>query len=275
MKKLKSFFFFSFFLIAPVSAQQLDPFFWITNGPVNCIEGSGNFIYAGGNFSDVGPCTGHGVFIDSSTAQVLPPFLKLNGSVYCAASDLNGGFYIGGLFIYKNVKNLAHVLSNGTIDTAWAPQPDDAVRCIAFCSCWLFVGGDFMNIGNDSRSHIAAIGLFTGTADANWQPDANGTVNAILVDEQLSCLYVGGIFTTIAAHPRTYLARLDMNSGGVFSTFDFDYPMDGQVKCLKKMNDTTLFIGGSFSSFDNGQRKKFAAMGLSTYHLLPLNLAFN
>jgi trimeric autotransporter adhesin len=100
---------------------------WIPNGTVNEMVLVGDKLYIGGEFTEVGPNTGCGVPIDCATAAPLRGFPILGGTVRVACADGNGGWFIGGNFIFAQRFNnvgeryrLAHILADGAVDPAWS-----------------------------------------------------------------------------------------------------------------------------------------------------------
>ena len=65
-------------------------------------------------------------------------------------------------------------------------------------------GGESCDAGI-ARNRLAEIGVVTGIPTA-WDPNANNTVNAIVVDG--TTVYVGGTFTTVAGEVRGRIAAL-------------------------------------------------------------------
>ena len=55
------------------------PTLWETDGPVHAIVRSGDTIYLGGEFSRVGPHTGSGVALSSTSGAVDPTFPRAGG----------------------------------------------------------------------------------------------------------------------------------------------------------------------------------------------------
>lgn len=60
------------FAAGAARAQAVDPNLWVTNGPVYAIATTGNILYLGGDFTTVGPITGHFVGIDAVTGAPEP-----------------------------------------------------------------------------------------------------------------------------------------------------------------------------------------------------------
>jgi len=80
--------------LSPIPREET----WITNGTILTIARTTDTVYIGRDFSYVGPATGGGVPIDTSTGVPIPPFPKINGSVMTCVPDGSGGWYIGGYF---------------------------------------------------------------------------------------------------------------------------------------------------------------------------------
>jgi trimeric autotransporter adhesin len=105
-------------------------------------------------------------------------------------------------------------LSTGALD-AWDPNMgssafsvfNDATRL----GDYLYVAGDFTQLGSVSRTHLAKIHAVTGAVDATWNPVLNASVRAIANDG--SSLYVGGSFMQINGLARRFAAKLDNVTG--------------------------------------------------------------
>ena len=58
-----------------------NPNTWVTDLWVNAIAVDGNTIYMGGQFTYVGPNTGHGASISTATGAALLPYLQVDGPI--------------------------------------------------------------------------------------------------------------------------------------------------------------------------------------------------
>src|SRR5262245_23811942 len=119
------------FSTRPVTAlcQTVREDFYVTNGAVFCSAVSGNTLYVGGDFNQVGPATGGFVPTDITTGALLAGFPKVNGNVNAMAPDGAGGWFIGGYFTTVGGlprANLAHVRSDLTV-SSWDPSADSSV----------------------------------------------------------------------------------------------------------------------------------------------------
>jgi hypothetical protein len=125
--------------------------FPVTDGQVNAaaVDSATGITYIGGEFGMVGPYTGHGTPIDTATGQVSATFPTISGTIYSAAADGDGGWYIGGAFTSINGvarDHVAHIKSDGTLDAAWAPSASYIVRALAVSGQIVYAGGDFLTI---------------------------------------------------------------------------------------------------------------------------------
>ena len=66
--------------------------------------------------------------------------------------------------------NLAHVLADGSVDPAFAPVVDNDVLTMVLHEGRLYVGGDFLHVGDVIRRRIAALDPATGAVDRRLQP---------------------------------------------------------------------------------------------------------
>ncbi len=72
-------------------------------------------------------------------------------------------------------------------------------------------GGAFGS-GNVARNRLAAFDG-SGALVTSWNPNANGTVNAVTVDPGSGTVFVGGTFTSIGGKTHTRLAAIDPVTG--------------------------------------------------------------
>ena len=247
----------------------------IFNGPSGVINAqatdANGVTYLGGNFSSYGPQTGGGAVVaDPASTPVDPPNASaqhvqldvtmptVTGEVDASASDGTGGWFIGGNFtlvggIARN--NLAHILSDGSVDGSWNPNANDAVNALVVSGTTLIVGGRFTKIGSATRNRLAAIGI-DGTA-TSWNPNANGDVFALALVG--STLYVGGAFTTLGSATRNRLAIISITGTGTPSSWDPN--LDGQVNAIAVTGGSSpiMYVGGLFTTVGSSTRNGLAA----------------
>ena len=113
----------------------------VGDGPVLRVR---NTVYVGG-VSRLGVPTGSAMVIATASGQKQPiPAPVTGGGVQAAIADGAGGWYIGGTFTSVGGvgrPGLAHLLPDGTLDTAFVPTPLGQVRALALDGGRLYVGG--------------------------------------------------------------------------------------------------------------------------------------
>ncbi len=238
--------------------QNIRSDFYVANGIVDAAVVSGNTVYIGGYFTQVGPATGAGVPIDSSSGSPVTGFPKVVGKVSAVTPDGSGGWYIGGTFTAVGGltrSNLAHILADNSV-SAWNPTTDGAVDALAVNGSTVYIGGEFANIGGQPRSQIAAVDATTALATA-WNPNADGTIYTLAVNG--STVYAGGSFTHIGGQARNYIAALDATSG--LATTWNPNASGGAVHTLAiDATATTVYAGGDFTSIGGQSRNRIAAL---------------
>jgi hypothetical protein len=120
------------------------------------------------------------------------------------------------------------------------------------------VGGDFNNIGGQSRHFIARLDT-SGAADS-FNPNASGTVQPIAVQADGRIL-VGGQFSVIGAQSRNSLARLDAT--GAADSFDPD-PNSPSIDSIAVQADGKILTGGLFTGIGGQTRHHIARLDPAT-----------
>ncbi|HVW34549.1 MAG TPA: hypothetical protein VHL53_18595, partial [Acidimicrobiia bacterium] len=119
------------------------------------------------------------------------------------------------------------------------------------------------------RHHLAALDVEKHTLLA-WDPDADGTVHAMVLSADGTQLYIGGDFDRVGGRPAAKLARIDLQTGAVDPAFGPD--VRGSVRALALAGDR-LYVGGTFTSVGGPHgaedRPKLAALDAATGELLP------
>jgi trimeric autotransporter adhesin len=238
------------------AGQTANDAFYITNGTVNAQALAGNTLYIGGSFSAIGPATGGGIPIDSTSGVALAGFPRVNGQVNAVIPDGAGGWFIGGAFSSVGGiarSNLARVLADNSV-SAWDPQANNAVSALAAAGGVLYVGGNFTNVGGQSRNRIAAIDTATALATA-FDPNANGQVLAL--KETGGTLYAGGAFTNVGGAGRNRIAALDETSGAAISGWN---PNANNTVSALELGAGTIYAAGTFTNIGGSGRNRIAAL---------------
>lgn len=233
------------------------------NGAVRVLAASGSTIYAGGQFGSVGAGENPrnnlaAIDPDGNVAGWNP---DANDTV--KALTLNGStLYVGGEFTSiggQNRNKIAAIGTSGAI-SAWNPGADDTVNAIAVSGSTVYAGGNFTSIGDQTRERLAAINT-SGTI-TSWNPGANDFVNAITISG--STVYIGGRFTEIASQSRDGLAAITTTGTltGWAPRIKHGLYGIGSVYALA-IKGSTIYVGGFFSTLNNGTTYRLAAIDAS------------
>ncbi len=253
------------------STFQFNSELWSPTGTIHVTRRVGSKIYYGGSFSSVGPWVGGGIQLNvSDSSQFWPnshsqPKPRIDGSVHALISDKNGGWFVGGKFTrigQVNVTNLAHIRSDGTVDPAFTPNPNDYVYALALSSDQnkLYVGGTFTNIAGTAKTHLARVNTINGSYDSVFTPSANGGINEMVLSSNDAVLYVGGTFTSLASTTRNNLGAFNTSDGSIVSTFDPNPDSTTIMSLALSSNNSTLFAGGNFTNIGGQARVGLAAI---------------
>ena len=217
------------------SEQRISPMGGV-NGSVAVISqpDAAGTRYIAGTFSRANPWdTGRGVAVGVGTGRVLARFPKVGPTnaigpeVRRVVSDGRGGFFIAGAFTCVGgdggddgdctdagefaANRMAHLNADGSIDTAFNPQPNGDVLALVRDGGTLYVGGDFTEIGGASRARVAALDA-AGRATA-FNPQANNTVLALTPHG--GRVYMSGTFTAVGGQGRAGLAAAEAGTGAL------------------------------------------------------------
>jgi trimeric autotransporter adhesin len=246
-------------------AQPLDtPLsqFWRVNGIVYDIAVTSNTAYLGGTFTYAGPASGCTGVADLTTGTAQADFPVLNGQVNCVVSDGQGGWFIGGQFVEASsgLINLIQVRANRTVNQAWAPNPDGAVRALARGLNNLYVGGDFYRIAGQDRYYLVALNPVTGQTN-NWNVRCNNSVYAMTMSG--GTLYLGGWFTTINNQSRGRLAAVDAATAEL-KAWDPAASGGSSVVYTLSVDGSLVYVGGDFTICGTKPRNRVAAVDATT-----------
>jgi FlgD Ig-like domain/Domain of unknown function (DUF5122) beta-propeller len=247
---------------------------WITDGKVHAVAYSKGLIYIGGDFTYVGPNTGYGAALNTTTGAPDLKFQKVNGTIEVVTADGADGWYIGGSFtkVGNFTRNgLAHIKADGTLDPNWDPNPAGTlltnsipVHAIIVSGATVYVGGSFTSIGGQQRKDLAALTVSTGQA-TSWNPNASHIVRAMVING--ATMYVGGDFDAIGGQNRKFIAAIDTATG---SATAWNPTLNARVYTIV-VSDTLVFAGGEFTSAGGQVRNYLAAFGITSGQVTTWN----
>ena len=235
-----------------------NPNMWITNGIVYTMAVDGDYTYVGGSFSVVGPNTGFGAKMTTTSHSPNLAYPKVNGTIYTSASDGSGGWYIGGNFtkVGSNYRNfIARINSDGSVNS-WNPSANNIVYAIAVSGSTVYAGGSFTSIGGLSRNYIAKLDITSGSADASWNPNPNDSISTIIING--NDIITAGAFTSIGSQLRNYIAKLNNTSGTADAIWN---PNPNGIVRTITVNSDIIYAGGDFTYIG----------GISIYYIAKLN----
>ncbi|MDW8306883.1 MAG: WD40 repeat domain-containing protein, partial [Leptospiraceae bacterium] len=206
------------------------------NAVVNAIAVSGNEIYVGGEFTQIGCPTG---------------------------CTITGGPYT------RN--RLAVIGTNGTTLFNWNPDANSAVHALAILGSTIYVGGFFTSVSSTPRNYLAAISIantclttYSPICLLSWSPGANNLVYT-LATSSTNAVYAGGLFSIIGSLSRNRLAAI-RTDGTILS---WNPAANLPVNALA-IAGSTVILGGNFSNINTTSRNYLAAIGTDGT-LLPWN----
>jgi hypothetical protein len=156
----------------------------------------------------------------------------------------------------------ARAVVSATPDWGNSPpcQANGRVIAVAYRGDTLFLGGQFSQVGGQSRNNLAACNAASG-AVLGWNPNANGAVRAIRVSNG-GRVFVGGDFTSVGGAARSRIASLSPASGAAYG---FNPGTNNSVKAITFSNSgSTVYAGGDFSSAAGAARSRLAAFNATS-----------
>ncbi len=250
---------------------------FIPNGSIYDIVQTNDRIFLAGNFSYLGSYKGGGFILNLDNNLPLDLKDKIDGIVWEVISDDNGGWYVGGDFnrVGKyNIKKLAHILPDGSVDPNFSFEINDTVYALAKNGNVLFVGGAFENIeGESGLNYLAAFDLRTNSLIKKFKIIPEDFVFDLAVDPLRNKLYIAGQFISLynvsknTSSSIQFLAAIDLDSNSVDENFNFD--VSNIVSRLLLSRDyRILYFGGYFQQVSSLTRKYLAGIDLDSNQLL-------
>jgi hypothetical protein len=262
-----------------VAVDSPDTTTWVTNGDVHTVVNAGGRTYLGGTFDQVGPNTGFGVPLDPASGALAIAGSKVNGHIYAAVPDGNGGWFIGGDFtrVAGVSRHYAALVKADGSAGNWNPSPDLPVHSLAFDGTnRVYIGGEFTTVRRstlDGGGDLPAAGL-AATKKTDGGVDltavlpsitpgfdaagARRAVNALALSDDRSALFAGGTFTALGGAARAGLAMVNLTGTPAVDPTWNPQP-DGAVAALQALGGR-VYVGGAFTTIGGGSRVGFAAL---------------
>lgn len=251
---------------------------------------SGSSLYIGGDFiSYRGQPANHLAKIDIITGDLDTIFTQSTGmNTRVTSLDVFGtSLYVGGWFSsYRGIgaNHLAKLnLTSGDLDTFFTQNTgmDFGVESVIASGSSLYVGGVFTTYRGQPANRLAKIDFITGDLDTTFT-QATGMNYAVLgLSISGTFLYVGGIFSTYRGQPASYLAKVNLITGDLDTTFTQNTGANNIVKSLRT-DGSFLYVGGFFTNYRGLAAERLAKVNLITgdldttfTHLTGLNAEVN
>ena len=236
------------------------------DGTVFALLHAGSSWYAGGNFTALDPFSAPNLIVTHLDGAPTGCDLGsgFDGNVTAVAQS-GSSIYVGGSFTHyrgQPANRLARLdAATCGLDTVFNP-PDAAgftatgliaasISSLAVSGTSLYVAGRFTRYNGQSANNLAKLDLSSGALDTTFSPASNGfDFFAAALAVAGNSLYVGGPFTRYRGAPAASIAKLDLASGNLDTTFSpaANNGFDGGVDALA-VSGGSLYVGGLFSSY--------------------------
>lgn len=192
-----------------------------------------------------------------------------NGRINAVVIEGDGRVVVGGNFTSltpnlgttATARNfLARINADGSLDSNYNPGPNSSVNALAIQGDGkIIAGGTFTSVAPNNatsgttRSGVARLNA-DGSLDQNFDPNANGAINAIIALAN-GQIVLGGGFTTLqpraagTVFTRNHLARVN-SDGAVDEAFNPN--PNGNVTTLALQSDGSVLVGGVFTALQPG-----------------------
>ena len=200
------------------------------NSNVRSLALSGNNLVVGGDFSTYrGQWVGRVAKFDITGNIADPTFTQRSGSGpnndVTALALMGSSLYLAGYFTTLNGVNAAFLAkidpTSAALDTTFTQStgPGGVALALLPVNGALYVGGRFTSYRGAATGSLLKVDPVTGAVDSTFASGAKatGTVNALAASG--SALYLGGSFGTYGANPAVNLARVDLSTAALDTTF--------------------------------------------------------
>jgi hypothetical protein len=245
-------------------------------------DGKGGW-FIGGDFTAVGGLPRSSLAHILSDGSVAPWAPSQSDHAIFGLALSSGTLYVAGAFSLMNGQPrqalAAFDVATGTL-LPWDPHADGSVSMgpevwtIVTRGDTVFVGGDFRQVGGQSRICLAAIDARSGLAFPWYPGGANSTVLTMALAG--NTLYLGGYFTQFAGIGRNRAAAVDLTTSAVLpwnpnaTGPDDPYGYTPRVAAISIRGDI-VFIGGLFFGVGGKPRVGLAAVDADTGAALAWN----
>lgn len=219
-------------------------------------------LFVAGRFSTIAGQSRAGIARLNLDGRVDPTFANvaiIGGDVSFVLEQADGALVIAGDFTQVGATprmGMARLLSNGTLDPAFAPTVTGLVWAMTNDrNGRVLLGGEFTHVNGVARPFLARLNP-NGSLDASFDPQPNARVQTLLRLQDDRVL-VGGGFTLIANEAHNHIARI--KADGNFDS-SFGLSADSDVYSLAEQADRRVLVGGQFMQIGGQARQGIARL---------------
>jgi hypothetical protein len=238
-----------------------------TNGQILTVEPLGDRLYLGGYFNMLGGQARNYIgCVDISTGTVNAWNPDCDNIVNTISARGNA-VYVGGYFANIGGGARPYLASldaslNSSNLLPWAPNPDYYITHVRAHATGIAVSGPYIKIGGMIADNIVRLDMNNGKADGGWKIKPNGEVSAIALAPNQGQVYFSGNFTFVNdVTPRNGIASASMAAPATLSSWD---PSNNGTVYTMLYRQDTMFLGGSFTTFNGTTRGRLAAIRTAT-----------
>lgn len=258
-----------------------NPTFGAGGGLVMAIEVSGDSVYVGGVFSNIGgQALRHLAKLSATNGTASTAFAPNPDDIVLALAVSGTTVYAGGDF--KNIAGQLHPklarldAIQGTLTSFDAKLIEtDGVRALSVSGADLYLGGFLTSVGGTPRIAMAKVDATTGVL-RSFDPQIGvfgGAVSVKTLAVAGTSVYAGGQLSFVNRVTRHGIAALDAD--GVPTSFNPDAGPGGpntfnDVSAIA-VRDNAIYLGGNFTSMGGQPRNRIAKVSLDG----TLDLNFN
>ena len=261
----------------------------------------GDTVYVGGSFTTARPAgspagtntvpRANMLAYKLSTGQLISSFAPtFDAQVKSLAASPDGSrIYAAGNFTKVNGVSRSRIVAldpaTGAVVTSFNASSNGVVNDVVASASTVYLGGPFTAMNGTSRNRLAAVSPATGALQS-WAPNADSTVQALVLSPDRTKVVVGGSFTTLngSSNPGYGLGMVDATSGA-----SLPMSVNSQIRdagsnsaILSLKEDADGFYGsgyhfggggnleGSFQSDWNGDLKWVEDCHGDTYDIAPV-----
>lgn len=257
--------------LAALSAETGKLLPWVADASdtVYALAFGADRVFAGGAFTNINQTPIFALAaLDPGTGALIEEFAFVATNTYAnpvvrSLISTEGRLYLGGLFTAiggKTARGLSAVHPGSAAPFGFAPDVwggSQGVMALALRDTTLYLGGDFSQVGGQTRYRLAAVSTEDGKL-LDWDPAPSQDVKTLCL--QGDRLYVGGTFRKMGTIEIHFLALFEVPS---MDLLPMDAALSQNASSVEVINalDTAVYVGGYFDGIGGEYRQNAAVLG--------------